>query len=70
MPLFQSSGSWPKPLGSRVDCCRNEALPLGQTSNKVGLKLVNHVHDNGADRRDEGHDRGRQTHPGDPAARH
>jgi hypothetical protein len=32
MPLFQSSGSWPKPLGSRVDCCRNEALPLGQTS--------------------------------------
>jgi hypothetical protein len=36
---------------------------------KIVVKSVNHPHEDGADRRDEGQDRGRQTHPGDPAAR-
>jgi hypothetical protein len=34
MPFFQSSGSRP-----RVDCCRNEALALGQTSNGLSDKI-------------------------------
>ena len=36
---------------------------------KCGLvKSVNHAHEDCADRRREGHDRGRQTQPSDPAA--
>jgi hypothetical protein len=35
---------------------------------KVCFQSVNHVHEDCADRRDEGHDRGRETQPSDPAA--
>ena len=35
---------------------------------KCALKSVNHVHEDCADRRDDGHNRSRQTQPGDPAA--
>ena len=45
MPLFQSSGSWPKPLRSRVDCCRNEALPLVKPAMVCQIKFTEWTRD-------------------------
>ena len=38
-PFYQPSGGWTEPLGPRIDCCRNEALPLGQTSDGLPDKI-------------------------------
>jgi hypothetical protein len=45
MSLFQPFGGWLEPLGPRSDCCRNEALPSGQTNNCLQIKLTDWTRD-------------------------
>ena len=73
--IKESSGSelytnanvvFPESRRPRVKAALLPLLPSRIFSNRS--YSVDHVHEDCGDRRDEGHDRGRQTQPSDPAA--